>query len=124
MSQIKDHAVTLRRLDFSESSQVLVFFTLEHGKQRLIAKGIKRGTRTRFATGIDLLEQGRVVFSRPEGGAERLGTLIEWHQEDVFPSLRRDLRWMYGAQYAAEAIDATTEENDPAGRLYLSLIHI
>ena len=55
MPLVKDEAIVLRRLDSSESSQVLVFFTREHGPQRLIAKGIKRGTKQRFATGIDLL---------------------------------------------------------------------
>jgi len=118
MPLIKDEAVALRRLDYSETSQVLVFFTRANGKQRLIAKGIKRGTKVRFATGIDLLEQGQLVFSRRDQAAPRLGTLTEWRQEDVFADLRRDLRWMYAGQYASEAVDAATEENDPAARLY------
>ncbi len=118
MPPIRDEAIAIRRLDYSETSQVLVFFTRAHGKQRLIAKGIKRGTKVRFATGIDLLERGHVVFVRPREGAQRLGTLTEWQQEDVFADLRRDLRWMYAGQYAAEAIDVATEEDDPAERLY------
>jgi DNA repair protein RecO (recombination protein O) len=122
MPLIKDQAVAIRRLDYSETSQVLVFFTLEHGKQRLIAKGIKRGTKARFATGIDLLEYGQVVFSRREEAGGGLGTLTEWRQEDVFSSLRTDLRWIYAAQYAAEAVDQSTEENDAASRLFLALV--
>jgi DNA repair protein RecO (recombination protein O) len=118
MALIKDEAIAIRRLDYSETSQVLAFFTREHGKQRLIAKGIKRGTKTRFVTGIDLLERGKIVFSRRERGDRTLGTLTEWQQEDVFAGLRHDLRWMYAGQYAAEAIDIATEESDPTPRLY------
>ncbi len=118
MPLIKDEAIAIRRLDFSETSQVLAFFTRCHGKQRLIAKGIKRGTKTRFAAGIDLLERGRIVFSRPEASSRELGTLTEWLQEDVHSKLRADLRWMLAGQYMAEALDVTTEQADPSVRLY------
>jgi DNA repair protein RecO (recombination protein O) len=122
MPLINDEAIAIRRLDFSESSQVLIFFTREHGKQRLIAKGVKRSTKTRFATGIDLLERGEVVFSRREERADRLGIMTEWHQEDVFAELRNDLRWIYAAQYAAEVTDAGTEDGDPSPGLYDALV--
>lgn len=118
MPLIKDEAIAVRRLDYSETSQVLAFFTREHGKQRLIAKGIKRGTKARFATGIDLLERGGVVFSRRQSGTRDLGTLTEWHQLDVFAALRRDLRWMHAGQYAAECLEVATEDGDPSRPLY------
>ena len=35
MSLFKDAAVALRRFEYSETSQILVFFTRAHGKQRL-----------------------------------------------------------------------------------------
>ena len=54
MTAIKDEAIVLRRLDYSETSQVLAFFTRDHGPRRLIAKGVKRSTKKKFATGIDL----------------------------------------------------------------------
>ena len=122
MPLIKDEAIAVRRLDYSETSQVLAFFTREHGKQRLIAKGIKRGTKARFATGIDLLERGSVVFSRRQSESRDLGTLTEWHQLDVFAALRADLRWMYAGQYAAECLDVATEDGDPSRPLYDAVV--
>ncbi len=122
MPLVQDEAIAIRRLDYSETSQVLAFFTREHGKQRLIAKGIKRGTKKRFATGIDLLERGRLVFSHRDDRTQGLGTLTEWAQEEVFAELRSDLRWMYAGQYVAEALDVATEENDPAPDLYASAV--
>ena len=73
-----DDAVVLQRLDYSESSQVLVFFTHRHGKVRAIAKGVKRSTKKRFAVGIELLELGHLVFSTRTARQSALAILTEW----------------------------------------------
>lgn len=122
MPAIKDRAVALRRLDYSETSQVLLFLTREHGSRRLLAKGIKRGTRQKFATGIDLLEQGELVFSSRTSGESGLGNLIEWRQVDLYLGLREDLHRLYAAQYAAEVTAAMVEEADPHPELFDALV--
>jgi DNA repair protein RecO (recombination protein O) len=111
-------AVVLRRLDYSETSQILAVFTRLHGQQRLIAKGVKRSTKSRVAVGIDLLELGRVVFSSRGGKEGQLATLTEWQQVDNFPHLRRDLVRSYAAQYAAEITSHLTEVQDPHADLF------
>ena len=63
MLVIHDQAVVLMRYDYSETSQVLVLFSRDHGKMRVLATGIKRSTKARFATGADLLEAGHLVGS-------------------------------------------------------------
>jgi len=118
---VKDMAIVLRRLDYSETSQVLAVFTREHGQVRLIAKGVKRSTKTRVATGIDLLELGQAVFSLRSGKEDNLATLTEWRQEDGFAHLRRDLARCYAAQYAAEITSQLTEVHDPHVRLFDAL---
>lgn len=124
MALIKDIAIVLRRLDYSETSQVLVVFTREHGQQRVIAKGIKRATKNRAATGIDLLELGRVVFSMRQGKEDGLATLTEWHQEDHFPHLQHSLPRCYAAQYAAEVTSQLTEVHDPHPVLFDELVRL
>lgn len=121
MASIKDEAIVLRRLDFSENSQVLAFFTREHGLQRLIAKGIKRGTKKKFATGIDLLERGSLVYWRSPGSERSLATLSEWRQLDLHLGLRNSLKHWYAAHYAAESTSGVLEEGDPHPRLYDAL---
>ena len=121
MPAIKDQAIVLRRLDYSETSQVLVFLTRLHGQQRLIGKGLKRSTKKKFSVGIDLLERGHVVFlfsTRQEG---KLGTLTEWFQDEAHLGLRGDLGCWYAAQYAAEITAAMTEEADPHPDLFDAL---
>ncbi len=121
MSLIQDEAITLRRLDYSETSQVLVFFTREHGRSRLIAKGIKRSTKKKYAVGIDLLERGRAVFTTGRSNHQGLGTLTEWRQIEAHLGLPDSLKRLYAAQYAAEITTAMTEDEDPHSQLYDSL---
>lgn len=113
MAYLKDTAIALRRLDYSETSQVLAFYTAAHGQQRLIAKGIKRGAKKRFAAGIDLLESGEIVFTRSARGGDALGILSEWRQLSLHAPLRDRLDRLYAAQYAAELTAALTIEDDP-----------
>lgn len=124
MAAIQDQAIVLRRLDYSETSQVLAFFTREHGLRRLIAKGVKRGTKTRFATGIDLLERGWVVFLARAEGTEGLGTLTEWRQTEAYLGLREGLERLYAAQYAVQITAGMVEEADPHPELFDALAEL
>ena len=121
MPLIRDTAVVLRRLDYSETSQVIVLFTREHGKVRAIAKGIKRSTKTRFATGIDLLDVGRVLFSSRQERSPTLATMTEWKQARSLSGLREKLFRLHGGQYAAEITGHLTEDWDPHGGLFDAL---
>lgn len=120
----KDIGIVLRRLDYSETSQILVVFTREHGQQRVIAKGVKRSTKKKASTGIDLLEQGRIVFSQRPGKEAALATLTEWRQEESYAHVHRDLYGMYAAQYAAEVTAQLTEVNDPHAMLFDALVSL
>ncbi|MCB9855213.1 MAG: DNA repair protein RecO [Phycisphaerales bacterium] len=121
MALVKDSAIVLRRLDFSETSQVLAVFTRAHGQQRVIAKGVKRSTKTRTGIGIDLLEKGDIVFSARPGKEDRLATLTEWRQRDGYRHLRDDLARMYAAEYAADVTVQLTEAHDPHPGLFDTL---
>lgn len=121
MASIKDIAIVLRRLDYSESSQVLAFFTRGHGQRRLIAKGIKRGTKKKFSTGIDLLERGELVFWHKIHSESGLDNLTEWRQTDLHVGLRERLDRWYAGQYAAEVTAGMTQESDPHPRLFDAL---
>ncbi len=122
MPLIRDAAVVLGRLDYSESSQILVLFTQEHGKVRAIAKGAKRSTKTRFSPGIDLLEIGSVMLSIRHERAEGLATLTEWKQTKSLSGLREKLDRLSAAQYAAEITARLTEDWDPHPELFDDLL--
>ncbi|HPM24149.1 MAG TPA: DNA repair protein RecO [Phycisphaerae bacterium] len=121
MNPLKDEAVVVRLTEFSETSQIVTLFAAQHGLLRLIAKGARRSTKTRFSAGLDLLERGEVGFVPPHGDAQ-LGTLTDWVQRDTFAGVRRELLRLYGALYAVELVAALTEEADPHPELYAALV--
>ena len=121
MAPQSDEAVVLRLTEYSETSQIASLFTARHGLLRLIAKGVRRSTKKRFAVGLDLLELGEVGFV-PAHGSAQLGTLTEWVQRDAFAGLRRELLRLHGGLYAIELVAALTEEGDPHPGLFGALV--
>lgn len=121
MSTVRDTAVVLRRIEYSETSQVLAVFTRDHGRVRLIAKGVKRSTKTRFAPAIDLLEEGSLLFSPRTAAAEALSILTEWKQTRSFSGLRERLARIRAAEYVAETTAMLTQDFDPHAALYDAL---
>ncbi len=113
----KDLGFVLRLTEYSESSQIVWLLTRDAGVVRLLGKGLRRASKTRAAVGLDLLEFGELAFAAARQ-AGRLGTLTEWVQRESFVGLRRELSHLYAGLYAAEAIVALTEPDDPHPLLF------
>lgn len=122
MTVFADQAVVLLRYDYGETSQIVALMTREHGLVRAIAKGIKRGTKKRFATGIDLLDIGRVVLSSRQEKRDKLATVTEWKQTSSLPGLREKLFRIHASQYLAEITSRLMENWDPHAALFDHLI--
>jgi DNA repair protein RecO (recombination protein O) len=114
MALVQDRSICLRKVEYSETSQILLLLTREHGLVRVIAKGAHRRTKagaSKFDGGTDLLDIGNAVFT--DRTDKDLATLCEWGLREGHLELRRSLRGMYLAQYAAELIALLFEEHDP-----------
>ena len=113
MALSQDRCIALRKVEYSETSQILVLFAREHGLLRVIAKGAHRRTKagsSKFDGGVDLLDLGNAVFTfAPE---RELNLLTEWSLLDGHLGLRSTLRGMYLGQYAAELTSLLFEEHD------------
>ena len=117
-----DRCICLRKVEFSETSQILTLFAREHGIVRAIAKGAPhhQAGASKFGGGIDLLDIGQAVFTLD---AERpSSTLTEWTLIEGHLALRTNLRAIYLAQYAAELVSYLIEEHDPHPTLFDRLI--
>ena len=79
MPSFTDSAICIRKLDWSETSQIVVLITEGHGKVSATAKGAKRqspSTLAKFSGGIELLTAGEaVLITKPTAD---LANLIEW----------------------------------------------
>jgi DNA repair protein RecO (recombination protein O) len=114
----KDHAICIRAVDYSETSQIITFFTQATGKISAIAKGSKR-PKSAFEGPIEIFSYGRIVFS--DSNKEKLATLTEFESvpgEQSFAGLSSDLFTLNCCFFAAELLNKLTHEYDPHPELF------
>ena len=117
----KDEAICIRAVDYSETSQIVTFFTRANGKIGAIAKGSKR-PKSAFDGAIEVFSHGSIVFS--DVNREKLATLTEFEQQLAFTSLSTNLFAFNCCLFAAELTDKMTEDYDPHPELFDSLLQL
>src|SRR5580704_8309397 len=125
MPLVSASSICLRKTEYSETSQILTLLSRDHGLLRAIAKGAHRKTKagaSRFDGGIDLLDTGHAVFSSDD--ARELQLLTDWKLEEGHLNLRRSLRPLFLAIYAAELVSLLFEEHDPHPEVFDQLEQI
>jgi len=103
VTAIPDRALVLRTWEFSETSQTVSLFTLQHGAIRGLAKGARR-ERSTFGGGFEPLTLGSVAFRIRT--ASELALVTEWKVEEIFWAPRTDLGAHRAGLYASELIGA------------------
>jgi DNA repair protein RecO (recombination protein O) len=119
MALLADRCICLRKVEYSETSQILMLFARAHGLVRVIAKGAHRVTKagaSRFGGGLDLMDVGEGVFT--DHTDRDLATLTEWKLVEGHPPLRRTLRGLMLGFYAIELTGLLIEEHDPHPQLF------
>jgi len=116
MSVFKTEAIALGRIDYSDSSQIITFYTRDYGKIHTIAKGFKRASVRHGSKAVDLLTYYQILFIKKEH--THLHTLTEAILQENYPLLRSNLDKYYKASYIAELVNEFTEESDPCEQLF------
>ncbi|MFA5553058.1 MAG: DNA repair protein RecO [Phycisphaerae bacterium] len=116
----KDKAVCIRAKDYSETSQIVTFFTSENGKISAIAKGSKR-SKSAFDGPIEVFARGQIVFAESEKA--KLATLTEFQQQPIFENLMKDIFAQNACLFASELIDSLTDEHDAHPRIFDFFVH-
>lgn len=111
----KDVAICIRAIDYSETSQIVTFFTKATGKIDAIAKGSKR-PKSAFDGPIEIFSYGRIVFSG--SNKEKLATLTEFEQQPTFSNLRNNLFALNCCLFGAELLNNMTDDYDPHTELF------
>lgn len=115
----KDLGLCIRALDYSETSQIVTFFTRANGKISAIAKGSKR-PKSAFDGPLEILSHGKIVFS--DSAREKLAILTEFQQQGGFTCLSGNLFALNCSLFAVELINLTTNEYDPHPELFDALL--
>lgn len=117
MANYRDRGVVLRTIRLGEADRIATVLSLEHGKVRAVAKGVRKvksrlGARTEPLTHIDFMAwRGR-----------ELDVVNQVEVIDVFPRIRADLERLDAAATMAEIIDQSTVDHQPAPELYRLLV--
>lgn len=115
MALVKSRAVVLRTYRLGETSSIVVCYTENFGKVRLVAKGARKGGG-RLGAALEPLLVSGVVFYRREG--KDLSLVSQAEVEREFPELRRDVvRMAYGSA-VAELVDKLVPGEEPDPRLF------
>jgi DNA repair protein RecO (recombination protein O) len=119
---INDRAICVRVIDYSETSQVVTFFTRQTGKVTLMAKGSKRA-RSPFGGPIEIFSTGRAVFS--DSGRDKMGTLVEFEQMAEMPAsstIASDIGTLNCCLFTVELVNLLTTDFDPHPGLFDALL--
>lgn len=112
-------AVVLRAVDYSDTSQVVTFWTLDAGRLTGIAKGAKR-PRSAFGGPFDLFGLYRVLWREKPAGQLQLLTSADLL--DAHAGLRAEPDAFTAAAWCAELLLGLTPEGQPVRPLYELLV--
>ncbi len=115
---IKDVAICIRTTDYSETSQILTFFTRDTGKISAIAKGSKR-PKSSFGGPFEIFSYGKIVFA--DSNKEKLATLTEFEPAyggAGFSTLSANLFRLNCCLFGAELLNKLTHDYDPHPQLF------
>ena len=114
----KDTAICIRAIDYSETSQILTFFTRDTGKIGAIAKGSKR-PKSSFGGPFEIFSYGKIVFA--ESNKDKLSTLTEFESSfggAGFSALSTNLFTLNCCLFGAELLNKLTHDYDPHTQLF------
>ena len=112
----RTEGVCLRRVDYSNTSQVATFLTLRAGQLPFMCKGIRRSPKRGIGQGMELGARYRLTFFKRR--SSNLYTLADHHMLDAYYGTRMALERILCSYYAIELMRNFTVENDPCRRLY------
>jgi DNA repair protein RecO (recombination protein O) len=116
MNQLNTTAIILKRTDFGEADRILTLLTPDHGKLRLMAKGVRR-VKSKLAGGIELFSVSHITFIQGRGD---IGTLISTRLQQHFGSIIKDIDQVQLGYELIKRLDKATE--DQAEGEYFTLL--
>jgi len=112
MSITKTEAIVLKSIKFGDTSRIATLYTKDHGKVKVIAKGV-RSPKSRLAGGLQTFSHLQVVFYMKR--TSEIYLLSQVDTIEAYQSLYKDLNRYVYASAALELLDRliTGEESNP-----------
>ena len=109
----RTEAIVLRGLDFGEADRILTIFTLNRGKLRVIAKGVRK-TRSRMSGHLDLFTRSALQMAH----GRQMDIVTQAETIDAYADLRTDLWRSNWAHYVADLVESFTAEEQVNPAIY------
>ena len=117
---VRSEAICLRVQDYHESSKLVTFFTLEHGKVSCLAKGARR-LKSKFGAALDLFAQSRIIYYSHD--TRTLLTLSDAELVHSFSTLALRPERFLAAEQMSEFALRVIQPLDPSPQLYRLLLN-
>ena len=118
MSLYRDQAVVLRAWKLGEADRIISMHTLDNGKVRGVAKGVRR-TKSKFGSRLEPLSHISIQLYRGRGD---LDTITQVETIDRFLSLRTDPDRFARAEAMLECVEQVAQDREPDPRLHVMLV--
>jgi len=104
---ITTSGIILKRINFGEADRILTVITPDHGKLRLIAKGVRKSA-SKLAGGIELFSVSNISFIP---GKKDIGTLVSTKLVSHYGQIVKDIDRTNVAYSVLTTVDVNTQDN-------------
>jgi DNA repair protein RecO (recombination protein O) len=117
MNQIVTQGIVLTRTNFGEADRIITMLTPDHGKVRVIAKGVRK-IKSKLAGGIELFSVSQITYLP---GKSEIHTLISARLQKHYGNIVQDItRTMLGYELLKRMNRATEDITEPE---YFAIMH-
>lgn len=115
MKQILTTGIILSRTDYGEADRILTVLTPDHGKLRLMARGVRK-IKSKLAGGIELFSTSNITYIE---GKRELGTLISTRLIKYYSHIVKDIDRVQLGYELIKLLNKATEDHPEAEYYYL-----
>ncbi len=109
-------AIVLRHSDLGEADRILTLFTMEHGKLRAVARGVRK-PQSRLGGHLEPLIHVSLQIAR----GRTLDVITQGQAIEVYPAARADFFRLLHGLHLAELVDRFAQEQEPQEELFVLL---
>lgn len=113
--QIVTKGIVLSRTDFGEADRILTLLTPDHGKLRMMARGVRK-SKSKLAGGIELFSTTNITYMTGKG---ELGTLVSSRLITYYDIIITDIERVQLGYELIKLINKTTEDQPDSGYFQL-----
>lgn len=107
MRQLTTRGIVLSRTDYGEADRIITLLTPDHGKLRLMARGVRRA-KSKLAGGIELFSTSDITYMPGKG---EIGTLISTRLIKYYDSVVKDIDRVQTGYDLIKQMNKLTEDN-------------